>query len=69
MCLLRGKSTPAIRAKFVLLYRKLAKILNKKSYPCRCLCFLFAQATLTTPLRFKILHSLHIFLTDDRTFI
>jgi len=38
-------------------------------YPCRCLCFLFLQVTLTTPFRLKILQSLHIFFTDERTFI
>ena len=39
------------------------------TYPCRCLCLGFSQITRTTPLRFRILHLVHIFRTEDRTFI
>src|ERR1041384_1038314 len=53
-CLLRGRSTPEIRAMF---------------YPCLCLCFEFSQITRTTPLRCTILHLSQIFFTDALTFI
>src|SRR6266481_4001947 len=53
-CLLRGRSTPEIRA---------------IAYPCLCLCFEFSQITRTTPLRCTILHLSQIFFTDARTFM
>src|SRR5579859_1839819 len=53
-CLLRGRSTPEIRAMV---------------YPCLCLCFEFSQITRTTPLRCTILHLSQIFFTDALTFI
>src|SRR5882757_4871870 len=53
-CLLRGRSTPEMRA---------------IDYPCLCLCFEFSQITRTTPLRCTILHLSQIFLTDALTFI
>src|SRR4030095_15571924 len=56
MRLVRGRSTPAIRAMSVL-------------YPCRCLCFWFEQITRTTPRRRTILHLSQIRFTDARTFI
>src|SRR5262245_51924797 len=52
--LVRGKSTPAIRAMI---------------YPCLCLCFWFGQITRTTPCRRTILHLSQIRLTDALTFI
>src|SRR5580704_658469 len=55
--LLRGRSTPAMRA-IVLL-----------CYPCRCLCFELTQITRTTPLRWMTLHLSQIFFTDALTFI
>src|SRR5215510_5318610 len=57
-CLLRGRSTPEIRA-----------IKYLYPYPCRCLCFEFSQITRTTPLRCTILHLSQIFLTDALTFM
>src|SRR5215831_13575393 len=53
MRLVRGRSTPAIRA---------------ICYPCLCLCFEFVQITRTTPRRRTILHLSQIRLTDARTF-
>src|SRR4026207_1447223 len=51
--LVRGRSTPAIRA----------------IYPCLCLCFWLLQITRTTPSRRTILHLTQIFLTDALTFM
>src|SRR4029077_4515107 len=53
-CLLRGRSTPEIRA---------------IDYPCLCLCFEFEQITRTTPRRCTILHLSQIFFTDALTFM
>src|SRR5262245_2805681 len=53
MRLVRGRSTPAIRA---------------IAYPCLCLCFAFVQITRTTPRRRTILHLSQIRLTDALTF-
>jgi hypothetical protein len=39
------------------------------NHPCLCLWRGFSQITRTIPFRFMILHLLHIFLTDGRTFI
>src|SRR5262245_36907070 len=55
--LLRGRSTPAIRA------------IIPPGYPCRCLCRGFVQRTRTTPSRRIILQFLQIRLIDARTFI
>src|SRR6478736_4328147 len=59
--LLRGRSTPAIRA---------IKSYASKTcfYPWRCLCFEFSQITRTTPLRWMTLHLSQIFFTDALTF-
>src|SRR5581483_2844630 len=75
-CLLRGSSTPAIRAilspcyfsdRFTVWLWPSSRSL--KIYPCLCLCFEFSQITRTTPLRCTILHLSQIFFTDARTFI
>jgi hypothetical protein len=39
------------------------------THPCRCLCLLFSQITLTVPLRRMILHLWQIFFTEALTFI
>src|SRR5688572_22590830 len=54
MRLVRGRSTPAIRA---------------IAYPCLCLCFAFVQITRTTPRRRTTLHLSQIRLTDALTFM
>src|SRR5438552_16106304 len=54
MRLLRGRSTPAMRA---------------MAYPCLCLCLGLEQITRTTPLRLISLHCGQIGLTDARTFM
>ena len=60
----------------LLMYVLPEKIKNKwefskqqEVYPCFCLCFLILQETRTMPLRLYTLQALHIFFTDDRTFI
>lgn len=40
----------------------------KTNYPWRCLCFVFGQITLITPLRLTILHLSQTFLTEALTF-
>src|SRR5436853_2291930 len=57
MRLLRGRSTPAIRA------------IRDALYPCRCLCRGFLHWIRTTPWRRITLQSLQIFLTEARTFM
>ncbi len=42
---------------------------NGFDYPCLCLCRGFSQITRNTPFRLIILHLLHIFFTEARTFI
>jgi len=56
------------RASNLLTARGKISISPARGYPCLCLCLARSQITLTTPRRLIILHLLHIFFTDDRTF-
>src|SRR5262249_20200026 len=56
MRLLRGRSTPVMRAMW-------------SPYPCRCFCRGFEHSTRTTPWRRITLHFLQMGLTDARTFM